>query len=417
MDPISALRASEVAARRQAHGTNDIVEIHGDPWLELVQDTVRDPMIWFLVGTALLYLLVGSHAEAVTHSLAILPLAGMDAYLHRRTRASTEGLTRQLEETAFVFRAEGEEPPRWMAVPATSLVPGDLARVDESRAFPADGIVVSAENVQVDESSLTGEAYPVRKTPIPSPLLAEPSPPPVDAEHWGFAGTRLLTGTTLLRVVFTGGETLYGEIVRSARADARAQTPLQKALSDLVRILLVGAGILCLILGFVRMRQGHGFLDALVSAATLAVAALPEEFPVVFTVFLGVGVYRLARSKALVRRAVTVENIGRVTCICSDKTGTITEGRLALERLVAADNVSTRKLLGFAALASRRGSGDPIDRAIWEKTAAEEPGTVPEGKLLATFPYSEKRRRETSVVDSEEGLLAVTRARPKSFSK
>ncbi len=107
-----------------------------------------------------------------------------------------------------------------------------------------------------------------------------------------------------------------------------------------------------------------------------------------------------------------MENIGRVTCICSDKTGTITEGRLALERLVAADNVSTGKLLGFAALASRRGSGDPIDRAIWEKTAAEEPGTVPEGKLLATFPYTEKRRRETSVVESEEGLLAVTKGSP-----
>jgi Ca2+-transporting ATPase len=160
------------------------------------------------------------------------------------------------------------------------------------------------------------------------------------------------------------------------------------------------------------MRQGHGFLDALVSAATLAVAAMPEEFPVVFTVFLGVGVYRLARTKALVRRAVTVENIGRVTCICSDKTGTITEGRLALEGLVAADNVSTGKLLGFAALASRRGSGDPIDRAIWEKAAREGPGEVPEGKLLATFPYTEKRRRETSVVEMEEALLAVTKGSP-----
>ena len=121
-----------------------------------------------------------------------------------------------------------------------------------------------------------------------------------------------------------------------------SSTPLQAALARLVFVLVAAATVLCLGLALARLQQGHGWLDAFVSAVTLAVAALPEEFPVAFTFFLGLGVYRLARRQALVRRAVSVENIGRVTCICSDKTGTITEGRLRVADLLL-------RLVGVAA--------------------------------------------------------------------
>ena len=188
-------------------------------------------------------------------------------------------------------------------------------------AFPADGLVVAGERMQTDESALTGEAFPVRKEPLAG-LPGHDGEANVDGAFWGFAGTRLLTGEARVRIVYTGGETLYGEIVRSATQGAHARTPLQSAVADLVKVLVVVAVVLCLTLAWVRYRQGHGLVDALLSAMTLAVAALPEEFPVVLTFFLGVGVYRLAKRQALVRRAVVVENIGRVSCICSDKTGT-----------------------------------------------------------------------------------------------
>src|SRR5690606_31087922 len=118
---------------------------------------------------------------------------------------------------------------------------------------------------------------------------------------WAFAGTRLLTGKARIRLVHTGRETLYGEIVRSALQGAHARTPLQAAVANLVGVLLVAALIMCVILAAIRLSQGHGWVDAALSAVTLAVAALPEEFPVVLTFFLGVGVYRLARRQALVR--------------------------------------------------------------------------------------------------------------------
>ena len=168
-------------------------------------------------------------------------------------------------------------------------------------------------------------------------------------------------------------------------------------------MLVVVASVICLVLAWIRMRQGHGLVDAVLSAVTLAVAALPEEFPVVFTFYLGVGVYRLARRQALVRRAVVVENIGRVSYICSDKTGTITEGRLRLTHSYPAPVLDRERLLAIAAYASRCESGDPLDLAILEAAA---PATDLMERL-ATFPFTEDRGCETAIVRSKNGQLVA----------
>jgi Ca2+-transporting ATPase len=396
----------EVSTRRQRYGPNDIIEVVGHPWFDLVRDTARDPMIWFLVGTSALYGVLGEGVEAFTLLLAILPIVGMDAYLHRRTRASTEGLSSRLATRATVVRNGAATQ-----VAATDVVPGDLAIVSAGEPFPADGIILASSEVQVDESALTGEAYPVPKQPLAG-IPADGDEPAVDAVHWGFAGTRMLTGRARLRVVFTGGETVYGEIVRSAASGAHARTPLQAAIANLVSALVIAAAVVCLLLAFVRLRQGYGWVDALVSAATLAVAALPEEFPVVFTFFLGVGVYRLAKRQALVRRAVSVENIGRVSCICADKTGTMTEGRLHLTHLVPVEEISESGLLDLAAVASRHDSNDPLDGAILRAVAASERPSVA-AEVLETFPFTEDTRRETAVIRDQDGaVLAATKGSP-----
>lgn len=392
------LEIGEAQERRRRFGANTVVEVPGKPWLDLARDTAKDPMIWFFAGVSILYALVGQVAEALTLLIAIVPLVGMDAFLHRRTQASTGGLRSRLAARARVLRNGAP-----IEIPATEVVPGDLVLVSTGEPFPADGIVVAGSDLQADESALTGEAYPVTKRP----LAVTPSgdQPLVDAEHWAFAGTRLLTGRASLRVAFIGGETIYGEIVRSAVSGTHARTPLQAAIQRLVAVLLVAASIICLILAGVRLRQGYGWLDAVVSAVTLATAAIPEEFPVVFTFFLGVGVYRLGKHQALVRRAVSVENIGRVTCICSDKTGTITEGRLDLRHRLPAADVDDRRLVSLAALASRAESGDPLDTAILRE--AHLTGALSDGRprVLATFPFTEGRKRETAVVCDVEGRL------------
>jgi len=402
--PDQGLTSEQVVGRSQRYGLNLILETEHGGWWLLVRATLADPMVWFLLGTSSLFAFVGEWTEAIIMLVALVPFLGMDAFLHRRTHASTAGLSSRLASVASVLRNGSTVP-----LAATELVPGDLVVVGVGETFPADGLVVRGEELQADESALTGEAYPVRKLPL-AEMARLDGEAKVDSQHWGFAGTRLLTGKVWLRVVHTGGETLYGEIVRSATRGVSSRTPLQGAVGNLVAVLLVSAALICLMLAWVRIQQGHGLLDALLSAVTLAVAALPEEFPVVLTFFLGVGVYRLAKRQALVRRAVVVENIGRVSCICSDKTGTLTEGRLQLTHHYPAPGLDQDRLLQLAAVASRRETGDPMDLAILDAL-----GCPPDGVSVATFPFTEDRKHETRIVRQDGGLLSAVKGAPEKL--
>ncbi|MEJ2451400.1 MAG: cation-transporting P-type ATPase [Gammaproteobacteria bacterium] len=407
-DPQQGLTDTEVNARRRQFGVNNILDAPVANWRELLRDTLRDPMLWFLLITASLFAVIGEIKEAIILLVALVPLAGMDMFLHRRTQASSASLGSRLATHATVIRNG-----RSKLIPSIDIVCGDLVVLGANETIPADGIVVRVDAAQVDESALSGEAFPVRKHPY---RFAQQTIPKgeeqafaIDTEHWGFAGTRVLTGEMWLQVIYTGAETYYGEIVQSALQGHHTRTPLQTAIANLVSVLLVAAAILCLIVAWVRWQQGFGLLDATISAMTLAVAAMPEEFPVVFTFFLGVGVYRLARQRALVRRAVAVENIGRVTTICSDKTGTLTLGQLRLTHSYPAVNIDRDTLLRTAALASRPESGDPLDVAILTAVGLDRQ----KSSTRFSFPFTEDRKKETAVIQHDgDRLLAVVKGAP-----
>lgn len=400
------LTSAQADSLRQQYGDNNLLGARIAGWQQLLRDTLTDPMLWFLLVTALLFLLTGDRAEAMLLALAVVPIIGMDAFLHHRTSASTSGLSSRLAATATVQR---DGTLQEIAVQA--LVPGDLVLISENEHFPADCVIVRGEQLQVDESALTGEAMPVRKAPTPACLDSKASAAlSLDEDHWGLAGTRLLTGEAWACIVFAGAETFYGQIAHAARVGRHTRTPLQLAMMRLVRALVVISMLVCVALALTRLWQGHGLMDALLSALTLAVAALPEEFPVVFTFFLGVGVYRLAQRQSLVRRAVVVENIGRVTCICTDKTGTLTEGILTLAHLVPAPGVDDDTLRQCAASASRDTSGDPLDLAL----RAQSNGI--DGLIEATFPFTEDRCREVAVLCLPDGMrLAVAKGAPETI--
>jgi Ca2+-transporting ATPase len=237
------LNPDEVVGRRHEYGPNEIAETTTHPWWDLLRDTAKDPMLWLFAGVGVLYATIGQLAEALTLLVAILPLLGMDFYLHRRTQASTAGLKTRLATTANVVRGGSV-----VTVPALDLVPGDLMVIPIGEPSPADGLVIDGTGLQVDESALTGEAYPVPKRPL-GDLPRASGDPLVEEEHWVFAGTRLLTGEARVRVVYTGRETLYGEIVRSAIHGTHEVTSLQAAIGRLVKIIIVAAIVLCLALG------------------------------------------------------------------------------------------------------------------------------------------------------------------------
>ena len=347
------LTPRDVEALRARYGDNRIVEPPRHRFWHALRDAASDPMLWFLLVVSALFFATGETLEAGVLLLAMLPLLGMDAFLHRRTQLSTSALASRLASEAMALR-DGA----WQRILASALVPGDRVRVASGEAIPADGLWRAAEALQVDESSLSGESVPVRKQITQGAKLT--------SEHWGFAGTRVLAGRGELQVLGTGGDSRYGELVRLAVTTTQPRTPLQQAVTRLVMTLVWIALVLCLLLAAVRLSQGQGWLDALLSGLTLAIAALPEEFPVVLSLFLGVGVFRLARRNALVRRAVAVEDIGRVSVLCTDKTGTLTEGRLRLRELRPVAALSTEELAQRAAQSVAADSSDPLDACLRE---------------------------------------------------
>ena len=315
----------------------------------------------------------------------------------RRPRVSET----RLATAASVVRDDSVVP-----IPAVELVPGDLAVIRPGEPFPADGLVVVGTGLQVDESALTGEAYPVPKRPL-GDLPKASGDPLVEEAHWVFAGTRLLTGEARVRVAYTGVETVYGEIVRSAIHGTHEVTPLQAAIGRLMRILIVAASLVCLALAAVRLYQGHGWLDALIARSRSPRRRSPRSSRSSLPSSSGSAV-SLAKRQALVRRAVTVENIGRVSYLLGQDRND--HGRALAARTPAARRtLDADRLLFLASLAARGDSGDPMDEAIFG--AAERRAiAAARPEKIETFPFTEDRKRESAILREDEGrLLVVTK--------
>ncbi len=414
----SGLTSQEVAEQLGRFGPNNIEGPKVNFWIDLIQDTLKDPMIWFLLGIGALFLFTNQMSDGLTLILAVLPLILMDAFLHWRTKNQLTPLKGQLNSKVIVLRDEVEKE-----INSLDVVPGDIILVHPGLLLPVDGIFLRTEKLQIDESAMTGESVPITKgqTLIDPFDLVDQGEVKIPAEHLGQAGTRVLTGTGDLLVLLTGLKTSYGEIVQSVINMPHQQTPLQKSMGTLVRSLIYFALGFCLLLILIRLYQGFSWIDALLSGATLAVAAIPEEFPVVFTFFLGVGIYRLAKNKVLVRKAVSVENIGRITQICTDKTGTLTLGKLQLAHLDPVEgigidandaNKSEQDLLK-GSLACSSSSLDPLDLAIRESALKMN---LIEPKREMIFPFTEDRKRESVIVretlNSHDSFVCYTKGAP-----
>lgn len=405
----AGLTQPEVQAQRNKFGENVVVEVASNRWIEIFKETLSDPMIWFLVGIGIVFFAIGQKSEGITLFVAILPLTLMDAFLHWRTQASTLALKSNLTSKVFVVR-DGQD----IEIDSKELVPGDILKLSTGIFIPADGIVEDAHEIQIDESVLTGEAFPIQKSKYQgNPFVqSEKLEVSIDPKSLAFAGTRVLTGKGLLRIIFTGSSTSYGEIVQSVSKMPHERTPLQVSIGNLVKCLIYVSAGFCLLLAGLRIYQGHGWLDALLSAATLAIAAIPEEFPVVFTFFLGVGIYRLAQKQALVRRAVSVENIGRITQICTDKTGTITTGELELTHIDPDPTVTEEEVLTVGALSSNPEGSDPVDQAIFKKFLGQKFNLPQTSKR---FPFTEDRKRESAIAEIGGQHSIVTKGAPETI--
>jgi Ca2+-transporting ATPase len=366
------LSAAEARRRLLAHGPNALPEAAATPgWLRLARQ-FRSPLVllllfalafdlatWWVQGAA------GTPVQAAIIGLVLLLNAALALLQERRSEQALARLAQLAAPHAWVLR-DGE----LVRVPAAELVPGDVARIEAGERVPADGALLEERGFAVDESVLTGESLPVDKEPA-------------DA---AFSGTLAVRGSALLEVRATGAASHMGRLAASVAGIELVPTPLERRLDAFGRrIARWVIGIAALLLAGGVLAEGLARLDQLLLfAVALAVSAVPEGMPAVVTLTLALGVQRMARRKAVVRRLQAVEALGSVTVIATDKTGTLTENRLSVRTLTAPDEAEA--LLALVLVNDARAgsaAGDPLDVALLAHAAAR--GADAEA-LRATWP-------------------------------
>ncbi len=324
-DPARGLDPDEAAARLLRFGPNQLIE-HGrkPPWRLLVEQ-FTNAMIVVLMAAAVVTALLGDLKDTVV-ILAIVVLNGIVGFVQEyRAEQALDALKRMASPTARVVRG-GET----LLVPAPEVVPGDLVRLDAGDIVTADLRLFEARSLRINEAALTGESEPAEKSTEPLPGV--PEGVLADQRNVAFNGTAVVYGRGAGVVLSTGMSTALGRVAELIQEHAGGQTPLQKRLSALGKALALLAFIVCAIVFAAGVARGESPEEMFLVAVSLAVAAIPEGLPAVVTVALALGARRMARRNALVRKLPAVETLGSVTVICSDKTGTLTENRMLVER-------------------------------------------------------------------------------------
>lgn len=327
----TGLSSVEARERLDRFGPNALDTEPARTVLQRLLDMAREPMFMLLVAAAGLYILLGSVVEGLTLSLFVLAMLGMTFWQEGRADAALQALRGLTQPQARVLR-DG----RVQRVPASELVPGDLLLLAEGDRIAADGWLRQSEHVQVDESLLTGESLPVGKQAAPH-RAPEAMPPGGEDSPAVFAGSHVVRGQGLAQVTATGARSQVGQIGAALAQTHEPLSPLQQQTAALVQKLALAVAVLCLIM-LVTLGLRHGdWLAALLTAIALAMALLPEEYPVVQTLFPALGARRLTQAGVLTRRINAIETLGAVTVLCTDKTGTLTQNRMTVAALACGD--------------------------------------------------------------------------------
>ncbi|WP_436314971.1 cation-translocating P-type ATPase [Streptomyces bauhiniae] len=313
--PATGLSSAEAARRLVRYGPNELPPEPRTPVWRRVARQLRDPLILVLLVAAALTLATGEFSDAIVILLVICVNTVVGVVQEVRAEQAVAALSAMSAPVARVVR-DGAE----LSVAAAELVPGDMVLLSEGDIVPADGDVRAAALLLIDEASLTGESVPVEKAP--------------GQDHAGAvsAGTVVVRGHGQAVVTATGAGSALGRIA-ALMADAPGPTPLQRRLAEFGRVLAVGTVALCAVVLALGLARGQPVELMVVTAISLAVAAVPESLPAVVTLALAMGARRMADRHAIVRRLPAVETLGSVTVIATDKTGTLTEGRMVVERL------------------------------------------------------------------------------------
>ncbi|HEX3077478.1 MAG TPA: cation-translocating P-type ATPase [Lachnospiraceae bacterium] len=354
------LTSTEAKELQERYGRNELVPRRKENFFLKVLHIIREPMFLLLLLAAVIYFILGEPRDGSIMLVFVVGIIGIDVIQEWKTDKTLNAL-KDLSSPHITVIRDGKE----ISILSSDLVPGDVMTIQEGVKIPADGFVLKCNDLCVDESSLTGEALGVWKvdTGITEPLN----------DYWRkdycYAGTLVTQGTGVVKVDRIGRNTEYGKIGENIAAAPNERSPLQKQTGKLVKQCAGIAGFLFVLVGIITYTNipDHRFLDRMIesilSGITLAMAMIPEEFPVILTVFLSMGAWRLAKKKSLVRRLPSVETLGAVSVLCVDKTGTITMNQMTVQETWML-NTKEHTLCEIMGLACETEAYDPMEKAM-----------------------------------------------------
>ena len=325
------LDSSEASARLESHGENRLADVDRRPAWKRFADQFKDFLIAILFVAAVVSLFVSGDVKTPVVVLVVVMLNAVIGFVQEnRAESSLEALKKMLTANTRV-RRNGDV----LSVESSTIVPGDIVLVEAGDRVPADGRIVLAANLEIEEAALTGESQPAMKSIAPVERVDAPLG---DRTSVAYMNTTVTRGRAEILVTSTGMDTEIGRIAGLLRATETDKTPLQKQLEGLAHSLAKLSGVVVLAVVVVGLLRGEEFTDLLNLAVALAVATIPEGLPAVTAVTLAIGVAKMAKANAIVKRLASVETLGCTSVICSDKTGTLTLNEMTARRVVIQDN-------------------------------------------------------------------------------
>jgi Ca2+-transporting ATPase len=395
---LQGLNDQEVVERLAEDGYNELPTANKRTIFHILWEVIREPMFLMLIACGLLYLILGDAEEALMLLGFVVVVIGITLYQEQKTEKALDALRDLSSPRALVIRNGDKQ-----RIAGRDVVRDDIILIAEGDRVPADGVVLQNTNLSVDESLLTGEAVPVRKKAWDgSQEIARPGG---DDQPFIYSGSLVVKGQAIARVLTTGPRTEMGKIGKALQSLETEATNLQDQTGKIVKTFATIGVSLCVIVvvvfGLTRGDWLHGFLAGI----TLAMATLPEEFPVVMTIFLALGAWRISQRKVLTRRMPAIEMLGATTALCVDKTGTLTLNRMTVTQISAAGQIAKidmkqvvlpetlHPIVEYSILASPADPFDPMEKAMKElgtRTLMNTEHLHSDWTLLREYPLSEK---------------------------
>lgn len=342
-----SLTNDQVEDIRKSSGWNQIVSSTIESKFSELKHFLSDPMGLMLLILGFIYLFMGKRTDAVILFLSYIPVTAVDVLLELRAKKALSALKSTLSPTCKVIRNA-----MIVEIPIREIVPGDSLVFEEGQSLAADGVISECEQLQINESALTGESIPVEK------IIGAPF----------FGGTTIVQGRGTGLVQKIGRETKFGKIATLLEETGAEASPLKKKITVIVKQVMIIALFMAIVLFGVTYYQSQDWTQSLIESLTFAMAAIPEEFLLVFTLYLSMGAYRLSKHGVLIKSLPSVEALGSVDVICTDKTGTLTEGKFQLESLLPfTSNISEDYLWQCALMACEEKAIDAMETAIFLK--------------------------------------------------